>query len=112
MQENRPADFYDVYAGPEELRGRVFRFTGTKEGFLRAKKYARDYNESLRTAMGLTEDDLGLKIENVDLNNPEQYEKAQTVESYWDHSASVRTGHEIPVIGDGDPMPTEYPHDF
>lgn len=112
MQKDKTADFYDVYAGSEDMRGRVYRFEGTEQGFLRAKSYSRKYNESLRDAMGLTEADLDMKADATDLNNPEQYETLQKVESYYDHSASVRSGHRIPVVKDGDPLPTDYPHDF
>lgn len=105
-------DFYDVHAGPEGMRGRVRRFTGTEQGFLRAKRYAREYNESLRKAMGLTESDLELEINRLDFNRPDQYEKALTIESYREHSASVVGTNAIPVIGDNDPMPTDYPHEF
>jgi hypothetical protein len=112
MQNDRPADFYDVCARQEGVRSQVFRFEGTEQGFLRAKKYARDYNKSLRDAMGLTEVDLETEISSLDFNRPDQYEKALTIESYRDHSASVRPAYEIPVIKDGDPLPTDYPHDF
>lgn len=112
MQSNKPVDFYDVYAGREDARGRVFRFAGTEQGFLRAKKYTRAYNESLRQAMGLTEADLETEISRVDLNQPAQYEKVLKIESYRDRSATVHPAYEIPVIKDGDPLPTDYPHDF
>jgi len=112
MENGKPADFYDVYAGPEGERYRVFRFEGTEQGLLRAKEYARKYSASLRDAMELTEADLGLKVERADLNNPEWYEKVQRVESYWEHSASVRAAYKIPVVKGSDPLPTDYPHGF
>lgn len=109
MQENRAADFYDVYAGSDRPH-RVYRFPGTEKGFLRAKEYARNYNKSLRQAMGLTEADL--EIETWDGNQPDQYEKAMAVESYRDHAASVHGEDAVPVIRDNAPLPTDYPHDF
>lgn len=112
MQNDKPADFYDVYAGPEDMRGRVYRFEGTEQGFLRAKKYTRNYNESLRKAMGLTEADLETEVNRLDFNRPDQYEKALAIESYRDHSATVCSAYQVPVVRDGDPMPTDYPHDF
>lgn len=112
MENDKPADFYDVYAGPEGMRGRVFRFEGTEQGFLRAKKYTRNYNESLRGAMGLTAADLETEISRLDYNRPDQYEKALTIESYRDRSATVRPTYEIPVVKDFEPLPTDYPHDY
>lgn len=105
------SDFHDVRAGDGESLYTVHRFTGTPEGAKRAKEYADGFNASLREAMGVTEADL--LLERADHGNrPDEYDRALRAETYREHSAYVRGASGIPVIGDTDPMPTEYPHGF
>ena len=104
-------EFYDVFAGSGDTRGRVERFRSTERGFLRAKEYARNYNESLREAMRVPLADL--ELERCDwLARPDEYERAMQVELYREHTASVIGVTGIPVNEDDAPLPDSYPHEF
>lgn len=107
---NESADFYDVCDGLS-MRSHLYRFTGTEEGFLRAKTYVRNYNESLRQAMEIPLADLELDKPDY-LDRPDEYERAMRVQLYLEHCAVVRGADAIPVIADDEPLPTDYPHDF
>jgi len=111
MQDQRSSDFYDVMAGGGEMRGRVLRFAGTERGFLRAKTYTREFNESLRKAMGIPTADL--ELEGPDFGRrPGEYDRAMRVLQYRENSADVLPVLSVPVVGDDDPMPIDYPHEY
>jgi hypothetical protein len=112
MQERQDGStFFVVRAGSYGEMHTVYRFVGTERGGERAKEYAAAYNESLRKAMGLTEDELKLATPDFGLR-PGEYERALLAEQYRDHSALVATRSGVAVVGDDDPMPTDYPHEF
>lgn len=111
MQDGQETpDYYSVRAGSYEDTHTVLRFPGTEHGKLRAAEYAEAYNESLRKAMGLTK--LDLTVESPDFTNrPHEYDLAEKVDAYRGESAMVTPRYGIPIVGDDDPMPTDYPHD-
>lgn len=109
MQEQQP-DFYEVRADVYEMNHVVKRFVGTPKGKARAEEYAEKFNAALRGAMGLSPKDM--EVQKPDFHQrPEQYDLASKVEMYYDQSASVSPRHGFEIIGDDDPMPTDYPYD-
>ena len=111
MHQSDVTKFYDVKAGGGDMAWTVFRFPDTEKGRSRANEYAIAYNASLRVAMGLVESDLELKSPDYE-NRPDEYDTALKVESYRSHCAVIRETHTPPVVGDDDPLPETYPHDF
>jgi hypothetical protein len=110
MQEKKP-DFYEVHAGAYEMNHVVKRFIGTPKGKARAEEYTEKFNAALQEAMGLSSEDM--KVQKPDFQQrPEQYDLASKVEMYFDQSASVSPRYGFEVIGDDDPMPTDYPYDY
>jgi hypothetical protein len=104
-------NLFVVRAGSYDEMHTVYRFSGTERGKARANEYAEAFNESLRKAMGLTKAELELATPDH-RQRPEEYQRALIAEAYRAHSALVVTRTEVAVIGDDDPMPTDYPHDF
>lgn len=110
-EQQGESKFFVVRAGSSDEMHTVYRFAGTEHGEQRAKEYAAAYNESLRKAMGLTEDELKLATPDHS-QRPGEYDRALVAEMYREHSALVSSRTGVAVIGDDDPMPTDYPHDF
>lgn len=111
MQQSQRPGLYVVRAGAYDEMHTVHRFAGTETGERRANEYAAAYNASLRRALSVPEGDL--ELESPDFRaRPEEYERALKVQQYREHSAIVVTRDGVTVIGDDDPMPTDYPHDF
>ncbi len=110
-QQQDETKFFVVRAGSHGEMHTVYRFPGTERGKKRANEYMEGYNKSLRLAMGLTEAELTLAKPDFRLR-PEEYQRALLAEQYWESSALVASRSGIAVVGDDDPMPTDYPHDF
>lgn len=107
----RTADYLDVWVGPSDMDYAIYRFPNTERGRKRAEEYRDNFNADLRRAMGVTDADL--ELERPDhFARPEEYERAERVERYYDHAARIVPERAIPVIGDDDPLPTDYPHDY
>lgn len=107
----RTAEFVDVVAGEPGQVHTVYRFPNTEEGHGRAVEYRNAYNESLREAMKIPKADL--ELERPDWHQRrEEYDRAEKVESYRYNQAGLSYVHPPKLIGPGDPMPTDYPHDF
>lgn len=110
MQEQQP-DFYEVRAGVYDMDHVVKRFAGTAKGKARAEEYTEKFNAALQAAMGLSPEDM--KVQKPDFQQrPEEYDLASKVEMYYSQSASVSPRYNFEVIGDNDPMPTDYPYDY
>lgn len=103
--------FYEVRAGSSDEMHTVYRFAGTELGWQRANAYAAAYNNSLREAMDVPEVDLELEYPDRH-SRPDEYERALPVQQYRENTAIVVTRTGVAMIGDNDPMPTDYPHDF
>lgn len=110
-QQQGETKFFVVRASMYGEMYTVYRFSGTERGGKRANEYAEAYNKSLRLAMGLTENELTLATPDFRLR-PEEYERALLAEQYRESSALVSSRSGVAVVGDDDPMPTNYPHDF
>lgn len=107
----RTAPHVDVATWEGDVKSPVYRFPNDETGHGRAVEYRNAFNESLRVAMGLTKENL--ETENPDhINRPGEYEMALRVEQYRDHMAALSYAHPPRLVGNGDPMPTNYPHDF
>jgi hypothetical protein len=111
MEQQDGIKLFVVRAASYDEMYTVYRFPGTERGEVRANEYAAAFNESLRTAMGLTEGEVNLATPDH-RQRPEEYRRALIADQYRAHSALVTTRTEVAVVGDDDPMPTNYPHDF
>jgi hypothetical protein len=114
-EQRREANFVDVVTPltgwDEDGHLTVYRFPNDETGHGRAVQYRNAFNESLRVAMDLTRENL--EIEAPDhINRRAEYEMALRVEQYRDHMAHLDYVEEKKVVGNDDPMPTDYPHDF
>jgi hypothetical protein len=89
----------------------VYRFPNDETGHGRAVDYRNAYNESLREAIGVTDADLELQPPDSG-QRPGEFDRACKAERYRDHMAHLEYVKEENVIGNDDPMPTDYPHDF
>lgn len=107
----RNADFLDVRAGMEDMETVVYRFPNTERGRKRAEEYRDRYNADLRREMGVSDADLELGEPDYS-TRPEEYERARGVEVYRAQAAYIMPERAIPVVGDDDPLPTDYPHDY
>jgi hypothetical protein len=108
----RSAPYVDVVGGNDDTGETVrYRFPNTERGHGRAVEYRNAFNADLRRCMGVTDADLELERPDWGLR-PGEYERAMLVESYRDHSAGLRYIHLPPIISDGDPLPTDYPHEY
>lgn len=114
-EQRKNAHFVDVTAplsGWDDAASfTLYRFPNDETGHGRAVEYRNAYNESLRQAMGLSKDDLELERPDYGLR-PEEYDRALKAEQYRDHTAGLSYPREPKFIGNSDPMPTDYPHDF
>ncbi len=90
----------------------LYRFPNDQIGHGRAVEYRNAYNKVLREAMGVSEADL--ELERPDWGQrPDEYDRALKVEQYQDKSAGLNYPEtEEKFVGNDDPMPTDYPHDF
>ena len=89
----------------------VYRFPNDETGHGRAVVYRNAYNESLRQAMGVSKEDL--ELESPDWGQrPDEYDRAMQARQYFDHTASLSYPETKRFVGNDDPMPTDYPHDF
>lgn len=107
----RSAQFVDVVTGDREMRDTLYRFPNDELGHSRAIEYRNAYNADLRKAMGVTDADLALKQPDHQAR-PHEYDRAMLVETFRDASAGLSYVHPPKLIGNDDPMPTDYPHDF
>jgi hypothetical protein len=104
------AKFVDVTTWSDEIEYALFRFPNDEIGHARAVEYRNAYNASLKTAMGITDDDL--ELQSPDWNQrPEEYDQAMHAELYRLRTAGLSYYVGPQVIGNDDPMPTDYPHD-
>lgn len=116
LEERRQnAKFVDVQipmSGWDDSEGMtLYRFPNDETGHGRAVEYRNAYNESMRKAMGLTKADLELERPDWGLR-PDEYERAQKVENYRDRTAGLHYPRTKNFVGNGDPMPTDYPHEY
>lgn len=89
----------------------VYRFPNDETGHARAVRYRNAYNKSLREAIGVTDADLELSQPDYS-QRPGEYDRALMAEQYRDHVATLDYPQEPRLIGNGDPLPTDYPHGF
>lgn len=106
----REAAFVDVVTSTCEDEQTLYRFPNDKIGHSRAVGYRNAYNAVLRKAMGITDADLALS--HPDRARPHEYDRAMLAETYRDASAGLSYIHPPKLVGNDDPMPTDYPHDF
>jgi hypothetical protein len=111
VKPSEVSKFYDVKAKGGARAWTVYRFPGTEKGWARAKEYARAYNASLMEAMGLSEADLTLKEPNHQVR-PDEFDQAFKAEVYRGERAVVSEVFSPPIVGDDDPLPDTYPHDY
>lgn len=111
MRKTEVPSFYAVRVGSHDEEWTVQRFAPTETGEKRANEYAEAYNKSLCEAMGLTGVDLSMPKPNW-LQRSHEYEVAAKVDRYRMESATVGPYCIGPIVGDDDPMPTDYPHNF
>lgn len=88
----------------------LYRFPNDETGHSRAVRYRNAYNLSLREAMGVAEADL--ELGHPEFGNPGEYDRALKAERYRDHRAILAYPQELRFVGNDDPMPTDYPHNF
>lgn len=89
----------------------VYRFPNDETGHGRAVEYRNAYNESLRVAMGVSNADLELEPPDFG-QRPDEYERALKAAQYRDHMAGLSYPEVKRFVGNDDPMPTDYPHEF
>lgn len=117
LEERRQeAKFVDVVAPFSGWDGddghfTIYRFPNDKIGNGRAVEYRNAYNESLRKATGIPQADLELERPDWKLR-PDEYDRAMKAEQYRYHTAALRYPETERFVGNDDPMPTDYPHDF
>lgn len=105
------AEHVDVTTWSDDAKHIIHRFPNDREGHGRAVQYRNAFNASLRKAMGVTDADL--ELERADFNQrPGEYERALLAEMYREHTAALTYVAPVPVVGNADPLPTDYPHDF
>lgn len=100
-------DFWDVRAGSYGSTYRVKRFPATERGKRRAQEYAENFNKRILSDLNLTHEDLSIRKPDYE-SRPDEYEKSLQVDLFWEARAVVIPEKEIPVVGDDDPMPTDY----
>ncbi len=111
MVDNGIIGFYDVMVNEDGRPVLVHRFPASERGQVRAEEYAARYNVDMLKSMGLKVSELGLGIPDF-FGRPQEYVRALLVETYRTHAARVRGTARVPVVGDDDPLPADYPHPF
>lgn len=107
----KKAQFVDVVAGESDTASTVYRFPNDETGHGRAVQYRNAYNRSLLAGLGLTDTDLELERPDWNLRRDE-YDRAMLVEQFRYNAAGLSYVLLPPVVGNNDPLPDDYPHDF
>lgn len=115
-EQRKNAKFVDVvapFSGWDGDDGHfvIYRFPNDEIGHGRAVEYRNAYNESLRKAVDIPSGDLDLESPDWS-KRPDEYQRALRVERYRLNTAGLRYPEAERFVGNDDPMPTDYPHNY